>query len=51
MSSLPILISCVLLYLLGAEAGYNDTIRCEEFPEVANLTVEDIREETFRYLL
>ena len=40
-----------MLYLCVAEAGYNDSIRCEEFPEVANLTVEDIREETFRYII
>ena len=29
-------------------AGYDDTIRCEEFPEVTNFTVEQIANETFR---
>ena len=32
----------------AAGSGYNDTIRCEEFPEVANFTVEQIEEELMR---
>ena len=49
MSNFLLFLLLQILYLCVAEAGYNDTIRCEEFPEVANLTVEDIREETFGY--
>ena len=44
---MPVPIPAVLAPVIKT-ASYNDTIRCEGFPEVANFTEEEIREETMR---
>lgn len=34
--------------LVATTANYNDTVRCDDFPEVASVTEDEIREEVLR---